>query len=64
MHPLSVADGTGIKELNTDGMADIQIYNKLKEMGMMSRPKPSCDWHPHLPSYVSEPTNLNLNISM
>ena len=30
----------------------------------LSRPKPGRDWHPHLPSYVSEPTNLNLNISM
>ena len=30
----------------------------------LSRSKPGCDWHPHLPSYVSEPTNLNLNISM
>ena len=26
----------------------------------VSRPKPGCDWHPHLPSYVSEPTNLTL----
>ena len=25
-------------------------------------PNPGRDWHPHLPSYVSEPTNLNLNI--
>ena len=30
----------------------------------LARPKPGCDWHPHLPSYVSEPTNLNLNISI
>ena len=28
----------------------------------LSRPKSGRDWHPHLPSYVSEPTNLNLNI--
>ena len=27
-------------------------------------PNPGRDWHPHLPSYVSEPTNLNLNISI
>ena len=27
-------------------------------------PNPGRDWHPHLPSYVSEPTHLNLNISM
>ena len=26
-------------------------------------PNPGREWHPHLPSYVSEPTNLNLNIS-
>ena len=26
----------------------------------LSRPKPGCNWHPHLPSYVSEPTNLTL----
>ena len=26
----------------------------------MSRPKSGRDWHPHLPSYVSEPTDLNL----
>ena len=25
-------------------------------MPSLSRPKPGCDWHPHLPSYVSEPT--------
>ena len=29
----------------------------------LSRPKTSREWHPHLPSYVSEPTNLNPNIS-
>ena len=29
----------------------------------LSRPKMSREWHPHLPSYVSEPTNLNPNIS-
>ena len=29
----------------------------------LSRPKTSREWQPHLPSYVSEPTNLNLNIS-
>ena len=34
MHPQSVEDGTGITEWNIDGMADIQIYNKLKEMGI------------------------------
>ena len=34
MHPRSVADGTGITELNIDGLADSQIYNKLQEMGM------------------------------
>ena len=28
-------------------------------MPSLSRPKSSRDWHPHLPSYVSEPTNLN-----
>ena len=27
---------------------------------LLSRPKPGCDWHPHLPSYVSESTNLTL----
>ena len=30
----------------------------------LSRPKLGRDWHPHLPSYVSKPTNLNLNISI
>ena len=30
---------------------------------LVSRPKTSREWHPHLPSYVSEPTNLNPNIS-
>ena len=34
MHPLSVADGTGITELNIDGLYDSQIYNKLQEMVM------------------------------
>ena len=34
MHPLSIADGTGITKLNIDGLADSQIYNKLQEMGM------------------------------
>ena len=29
----------------------------------LSRPKTCCEWHPHLSSYVSEPTNLNPNIS-
>ena len=29
----------------------------------LSQPKSSREWHPHLPSYVSEPTNLNPNIS-
>ena len=29
----------------------------------LSRPKSSREWHPHLSSYVSEPTNLNPNIS-
>ena len=28
----------------------------------LSRPKMSREWHPHLSSYVSEPTNLNPNI--
>ena len=28
----------------------------------MSRPKTSREWHPHLSSYVSEPTNLNPKI--
>ena len=30
----------------------------------LSRPKSGRDWHPHLPSYLSEPTNLNLNVSI
>ena len=30
----------------------------------LSRPKSGRDWHPHLPSYVDEPTNLNLSISI
>ena len=29
----------------------------------LSRPKSSREWHPHLASYVSEPTNLNTIIS-
>ena len=29
----------------------------------VSRPKTRREWHPHLPSYVSEPTNLNPIIS-
>ena len=29
----------------------------------LSRPKSSRDWHPHLPSYVSEPINTKPNIS-
>ena len=29
----------------------------------LSRSKSGREWHPHLPSYVSEPTNVNLNIS-
>ena len=28
----------------------------------LSRPKSGRDWHPHLSSYVSEPTNLNPDI--
>ena len=30
----------------------------------LSRPKTSREWHPHLTSYVSEPTNLNPNNSI
>ena len=30
---------------------------------VVSRPKSSRDWHPHLPSYVSEPTITKPNIS-
>ena len=29
----------------------------------VTRPKMSHEWHPHLSYYVSEPTNLNPNIS-
>ena len=29
----------------------------------LSRPKTGREWHPHLSYYVSEPTNLNPNIS-
>ena len=29
----------------------------------LSRPETSREWHPHLSYYVSEPTNLNPNIS-
>ena len=43
------------------GMVEI-VWRELRIC--LSRPKPGCDWHPHLPSYVNEPTSLNLNISM
>ena len=42
----------------------VYIYVKTeKQIIQMSRPKTSRKWHPHIPSYVSEPTNLNPNIS-
>ena len=34
MNHYGVVDGTGITEWNIDGMEDVQIYNKLQEMGM------------------------------
>ena len=39
---------------------DCSYGDDFQILGIMSRPKPGCDWHPHLPSYVSEPTNLTL----
>ena len=45
---------------NTEAMQS-QI-KRLPLIPSLSRPKSGRDWHPHLPSYVSKPTNLNLNI--
>ena len=41
------------------------MYQKFKFIisANLSRPKTSREWHPHVPYYVSEPTNLNPNIS-
>ena len=48
-----------ITEANKDLVKDVHRLARL-----VSRPKSGRDWHPHLSSYVSEPTNLNLNISI
>ena len=37
--------------------------NSSELSGLLSRPKTGREWHPHLSYYVSEPTNLNPNIS-
>ena len=37
----------------------VEVKKKVVDV-FVSRPKSGRDWHPHLPSYVSEPTNLTL----
>ena len=57
-------------KVNTDGNA-LTNQGRLGAGGILMDkdghlchdPNPARDWHPHLPSYVSEPTHLTLNIS-
>ena len=54
-----------LKNLFGKGIKDTKPipYCKIESTKICHDPNPGRDWHPHLPSYVSEPTNLNLNIS-
>ena len=45
-------------------LSNANIINSTYGDVICHDPKPGRDWHPHLPSYVSEPTNLNFNISI
>ena len=59
--------GISINELDITGNASIAASNMVQgtlDPFNCHDPKPGRDWHPHLPSYVSEPTNPNLNISI
>ena len=48
-------------------LLDLFLCDEINETNALipslSRPKTGREWHPHLPSYVSEPTNLNPNVS-
>ena len=49
-------------------LLDLSLCEEINEPNALilslSRSKMSREWHPHLPFYVSEPINLNLNISI
>ena len=50
-----------VEESTWEKEADMQErYPHLFTDSGCHDPNPSRDWHPHLPSYVSEPTNLTL----
>ena len=55
-----------IMDFELEQVRDLRnCHDILKSNSMsMSRQKAGSEWHPHLPSYVSEPTNTKPNISI